>query len=141
MPEFARKDKLRKRGMTNKKRTFYGWWVVVAASFLYAQGIGSVFYGFSTFFNPLIAEFGWSRAGLSGVISISRLEGSLEGLIIGPLIDRFGARKLAFVGVIITAVGFVALTLVTENILTLYLIFGLLLSMGYVAAVVNRNFT
>lgn len=110
---------------------FYGWWVVAAASFLYGLGIGSVFYGFSTFFNPMVAEFGWSRASLSGVFSLSRLEGGLEGLIVGPLIDRFGARKLAIVGIILTGAGFLALIMVNQNILSLYLIFGLLLSMGY----------
>lgn len=119
--------KLRAKG----NDVFYGWWVVAAGSFLYGLGIGSVFYGFSTFFNPMINEFGWSRAALSGVFSLSRLEGGLEGLVVGPLIDRFGARKLAFFGIVMTGAGFLALVLVTENILSLYLIFGILLSLGY----------
>jgi MFS family permease len=114
-----------------KNRIFYGWWVVASGSFLYGLGIGGVFYGFSTFFNPLINEFGWSRAALSGVFSLSRLEGGLEGLIVGPLIDRFGARKLAVFGIVWTGLGFITLILVNENILSLYLIFGLLLSFGY----------
>ncbi|MFC2044436.1 MFS transporter, partial [Chloroflexota bacterium] len=110
---------------------FYGWRVVAAGSFLYGQGSGIVFYGFSTFFNPLMNEFGWSRALLSGVIAMSRFEGGLEGLIVGPLIDRFGARKVATIGIIWAGLGFFAMLLVTENILTLYLIFGILISMGY----------
>ena len=122
---------LRERG----KATFYGWWVIAAATFVYFLGIGSVFYGFSTFFNPMIAEFGWSRAVTSGAYSLSRLEGGIEGPIIGPLIDRFGARRLIFAGIVLCGAGFIALTLV-KDALSLYLIFGLLLSLGY-----NTGFT
>ncbi|MFC1897215.1 MFS transporter [Chloroflexota bacterium] len=114
------------------RKVFYGWWVVAAASFLYFQGIGGVFYGFSTFFNPLMAEFGWSRAALSGVFAIQRLEGGIEGLIIGPLIDKFGVRMVMLVGIVISAIGFFALALfVNQNIMSLYLIFGVLVAMGF----------
>ena len=113
------------------KKVFYGWWVVAAGTLLYALGIGSVFYGFNTFYSPMKAEFGWSGAVTSGAYSLSRLEGGVEGPIVGPLIDKYGARKVAFVGIVLAAIGFFALTRVNSNILTLYLIFGLLLSMGY----------
>lgn len=113
------------------RRMFYGWWVVIAGTLLYALGIGSVFYGFSTFYNPMISEFGWSSTATSGAYSLSRLEGGVEGPVIGWLIDKFGARKLAFIGVILAGIGFFALLLVNSNVLTLYLIFGLLLSIGF----------
>lgn len=112
-------------------KVFYGWWVVTAGSILSAIGIGTVFYGFNSFFNPMIAEFGWSRTVTSSVFSLSRLEGGLEGVVIGPLIDKFGARKIAFWGVLATGLGFIALLLVNKNIITIYLIFGILLSLGY----------
>ncbi|MFC1949566.1 MFS transporter, partial [Chloroflexota bacterium] len=113
------------------KNIFYGWRVVAAGSFLYGQGIGTIMYGFSAFFNPLMDEFGWPRAAISGIFSISRFEGGLEGLIIGPLIDRYGARKLAFIGITISGLGFFFMLCVTQNILSIYLIFGILISMGY----------
>jgi len=112
------------------KKVFYGWWVVAAGSSLYFLGIGSVFYGFNAFFNPMVAEFGWSRAVTSGAYSLSRLEGGIEGPIIGPLIDKFGARKLIVIGVILAGVGYMCLPAIS-NPLSLYLIFGLLISMGY----------
>jgi len=112
------------------KNIFYGWRVVAAGTFLYFLGIGAVFYGFSAFFNPMVAEFGWSRAVTSGAYALSRLEGGIEGPIIGPLIDKFGARKLIFIGVALTGVGFMILATV-NSALGLYLIFGLLISMGF----------
>ena len=110
---------------------FYGWWIVVACSVLAALGSGSVFYGFNTFFNPMITEFGWSRTVISGAFSLSRLEGGIEGIFIGPLIDRFGARIIAIFGVIAAGLGFVALVFVNSNVLSFYLIFGVLISLGY----------
>jgi len=112
------------------KKVFYGWWIVAAGSSLYFLGIGSIFYGFNTFFNPMVAEFGWSRTVTAGAYSLSRLEGGIEGPIIGPLIDKFGARKIIFVGVILAGIGYMCLPAIS-SILSLYLIFGLLISMGY----------
>ena len=116
--------------VSRARKTFYGWWVVAAGTFLYFLGIGSVFYGFSAFFNPMINEFGWSRAVTSGAYSLSRLEGGIEGPVVGWLIDKFGARKLVFIGVTLTGIGFMAMASVS-NLWSLYLIFGLLVSMGY----------
>ena len=112
-------------------KVFYGWWIVAACSLLAALGSGSVYYGFNTFFNPMITEFGWSRTVTSGAFSLSRLEGGIEGVLIGPLIDKFGARIIAIFGVIAAGLGFVALVLVNGNALSLYLIFGIFLSLGY----------
>ena len=119
------------RQLVSKPRgVFYGWWIVAAGTSLYFLGIGSVFYGFSAFFTPMVAEFGWSRAVTSGAYSLSRLEGGVEGPVIGWLIDKFGARKLIFIGVTLTGVGFMALSRV-NSALSLYLIFGLLVTMGF----------
>jgi MFS family permease len=95
-----------------------------------AFGIGTFFYGFSTFFNPMIDEFGWSRTVMSGVFSLSRAEGGIAGPLNGWLVDHFGARKMMLIGVSITGIGFILLRAVNSPI-SLYLIFGLVLSMGF----------
>jgi len=123
--------KIISRAKSKSKNIFYGWRVVAAGSFLYGQGIGTIMYGFSAFFNPLMNEFGWTRASISGIFSLSRFEGGIEGLIVGPIIDRFGVRKVAFIGITITGLGFFVMLCVTQNIVSLYLIFGILISMGF----------
>lgn len=120
----------RKRGLLRGKDIFYGWWVVAAGSFIYFLGIGSVFYGFNTFFIPMINEFGWSRTVTSGAYSLSRLEGGIEGPFIGYLIDKFGARRLIFIGVTLVGVGYISLAFI-QNALGFYLIFGLMISLGF----------
>ena len=112
------------------KTVFYGWWIVAVGFLINAFGVGTFFYGFSTFFNPLIAEFGWSRAVMSGVFSLSRLEGGIEGPIAGWFTDKYGARRMMLIGITIAGVGFIALRMVNSPV-SLYLIFGILLSIGF----------
>jgi MFS family permease len=119
-------------------RVFYGWWIVVVSFFINAFGVGTFFYGFSTFFNPMIAEFGWSRTLMSGVYSLSRLEGGIQGPIVGWFIDKFGARNMLMLGVSITGIGFILLSLVNSP-LSLYLIFGLVLSLGFSLGYTNAT--
>jgi MFS family permease len=116
--------------MQKRGKIFYGWWIVAAGFLINAFGVGTFFYGFSTFFNPMVAEFGMSRAMMSGVYAMSRLEGGIEGPIVGWLIDRYGARRILFIGVSLTGLGFILLSQVTGP-LSLYLIFGLTLSLGF----------
>lgn len=102
----------------------------MAGAFINAFGVGTFFYGFSTFFNPMVEEFGWSRTVMSGAFSLSRTEGGIAGPINGWLTDKFGARKMVLIGVTIAGAGFMMLWLVNSP-LSLYLIFGLVLSMGF----------
>jgi len=118
------------------RNTFYGWRIVAAGFLINAFGVGTFFYGFSAFFNPLMTEFGWSRTLLSGVFSMSRMEGGIEGPIAGWLTDRFGARRMLFVGVLFTGVGFILLTMVNSppSLYVLFLIIATGFNMGYVHA-------
>ncbi|MCX6013156.1 MAG: MFS transporter [Chloroflexi bacterium] len=116
---------------------YYGWWVIVVSCLIYAMGTGFVFYGFSTFFDPMREEFLWSSTLTSGVFSLSRIEGGIAGPFTGWAIDKFGIRKMSFLGIILAGCGFIALVLVTENIWTLYLIFGVFLAMGYNVALMS----
>lgn len=90
-----------------KRKLFYGWWIVLAASVGNALQAGTFFYGFSNFFNPLINEFGWSRASLSAVASLSRLEGGVAAPVVGFLVDRFGPRRMMFGGMSLMGLSYI----------------------------------
>lgn len=89
---------------------FYGWWIVGAGVALNAMGGWLHVYGFGAFFLPLIREFGWSRAALSGALSVARLEAGLLAPVVGFVVDRFGPRISMVIGFIITGVGFLLLS-------------------------------
>lgn len=125
---------------------FYGYWVLLGAFTLHFLDSGIYFYGFSVFYTPIMAEFGWSSAVTAGAVSLSRLEGGLEGPVVGYLIDRYGARKILAIGAFLTGLGFIAMIWV-DNVWMLYIIYGGLLSIGYntgfshsLATIVNQWF-
>ena len=110
-------------------RIFYGWWIVLASAIAFALEGGIYFYGFSAFFIPIVSEFGWSRAAISGAFSFSRIEGAIIGPIGGLLIDKFGPRKIMFLGITIMGIGFILLSRI-DSLVTFYLVFILLIAMG-----------
>lgn len=110
-------------------RVFYGWWVLAACSVIGALNAGFYYYGFGAFFTPLINEFGWSRAQLSGASSIARVEGGVVAPLVGMVIDRFGPRRVMLVGIPLFGVGFALISRVND-LLTFYLLFIFLVSTG-----------
>jgi sugar phosphate permease len=111
-------------------RVFYGWWIVLACWAVTLYGGGAFFFGFSAFFKPISEEFGWSRALTAGAISLSQAEGFIEGPIVGPLVDRFGPRKLMLLGICMVTMGFLALSVVNSLVL-FYLVYVVLMAIGF----------
>ncbi len=113
----------------NPDGIFYGWWIVAGGSVVTALGAGLNFYGFSAFFYPLTEELGRSRIALSGVFALARLEGGFLGPIEGFLIDKYGPRKMMFIGIPLMGFGFILLAGV-ESLLALYLVYIFTITLG-----------
>ncbi len=93
-----------------RPKIFYGWYIVAAAAGINVYGAGVWFYGFPIFYKELLEEFGWAAAAGAAIFSLSRLEGGIEGPIIGWAVDKFGPRKMAILGAVITGFGFMAMS-------------------------------
>ena len=85
-------------------KPFYGWYVVAAAFVVTFIGFGSA-YTFSSFVESLQREFGASRGAVSLVFSFAGFLYFGLGVISGPLADRWGARRLAALGMALVGVG------------------------------------
>jgi len=113
-----------------KPRYFYGW-NIVGASFLarlsYAEYHSSIL-GF--FFNPLGSEFGWSRSSIAAVQTIARVTEAVIAPVIGPLIDKYGARVLMPVGAIIVGLTMLGVTQVSA-LWQFYLFRGVVVAIGF----------
>ncbi|MFC1821355.1 MFS transporter [Thermodesulfobacteriota bacterium] len=101
------------------ERIFYGWWIVLANFTIVFYVGGTVFYGFTAFFEPMVAEFAWSYTQISLASSIRGLEMGLMAPVIGFLADRFGSRKLLFIGIIVLGAGNILLGF-TQSLLMFY---------------------
>lgn len=80
-----------------------GWPLVLAAAL--AIGVGTMgigFYSLGLFVKPLQAEFGWSRAAVSGAATFQQFGIFLSAPLVGWLADRRGARPIAVASFIAT---------------------------------------
>ena len=73
---------------------FYGWIVVGCTMCSGVVRQVAAVATLSIFLVPMTDEFGWSRAGISGAVSLGGVLGALVAPFIGPLFDRHGSRAL-----------------------------------------------
>jgi len=90
--------------VSSHPRIFYGWLVVAAAFAVTFVGFGSA-YTFSAFVGPLQKDFVASRAAVSFVFSLAGFLYFGFGIVSGPLADRWGSRRLAVIGMLLTGIG------------------------------------
>jgi len=118
-------------------RVFYGWFVVAAAFAVTFLGFGSA-YTFSAFVESLQRDFGASRGSVSLVFSLAGFLYFGLGIVSGPLADRFGSRRLAVAGMILTGLGISAAS-AARTLPEVYAAYGLGVGLGvgcaYVPAV------
>jgi MFS family permease len=88
-------------------RFFYGWWVLGLISFMAALNNAFFDKGPALFLIPVGASLGLNRATTSLIFSLGRSEGAVNGPFVGYLVDRFGARKIMFIGTILAGIGFI----------------------------------
>jgi MFS family permease len=111
-----------------KGKYLYGNVIAAACCGIQAIGIGTYF-SYSVLFNPLIDEFGWSRASISGAASTAFLLMGFLGIGVGRLNDRFGPRVLMTVSGVFFGLGYFLLSRL-EAIWQLYLFFGIIFGIG-----------
>ena len=63
----------------------------------------------SVFIKPITSEFGWTRSTFAGAGTVGTILGGLTALLVGPSIDRFGARWVLLAACLTTGVFFLLL--------------------------------
>ncbi|MDO8957371.1 MAG: MFS transporter [Deltaproteobacteria bacterium] len=111
------------------KRVFYGWWIVALGSLINAVGVGIIYHSFTVFFLPLKRDLGVSSAAISLLYGAARLEGGIEGPVVGHLIDRFGSRWLIIIGASLAGIGLILLSTV-HSFFAFFLIYVLVVALG-----------
>lgn len=87
-----------------------GWPSVLIAALAISVGMTGIgFYALGLFVKPLQAEFGWSRAAVSGAATFQQFGIFLSAPLVGRLADRIGARTIAIASYVATPLALVAL--------------------------------
>ena len=89
------------------------WKIVAIVATILAVIMGQLVNGLSSFFTPLEAEFGWSRADISLINTAGLIGLAIGGIGMGILADRIGARAIAVFGVAVSAACFVSASAAT----------------------------
>lgn len=107
-----------------RKRFFHGWAVVGA---LFLVGFAEV-----VAFNPILAlmmkpmaaETGWSRSAIVGALSVGSIASGAVSILVGPILDRKGARWVLALGIAVMGTCLIAISQVTA-LWQFYVLFGL----------------
>ena len=125
-----------KRLLQLPRKVFYGWWIVAISAGADALKHGTFNRGFTFYVTPLSKELGVGVAIVSLAEMLGRLEGGLQGPLMGWLNDRFGPRFIMVLGGGTSGLGFILLGL-TSNYIYFLLVFVGLLSLGFRAGYNN----
>ncbi len=123
---------------------FYGW-IVVALTFCVNVTAAGTRSAATLLIRPLQAEFGWSRAAVSGPGSLNLLLFGIGAPAAGWLVDRYGVRRVVMYALAVITAGLIG-TAIIRQWWQLLLFWGLLVGFGtsatpvLAAAVANRWF-
>jgi MFS family permease len=111
-----------------RRKIYYGY-IVTAASFAIMTVAWGANRTFGVFLDPMVREFGWTRAGFSGAFTLGMINLGLISLLAGRLMDQFGPRALLIACSLFLGAGY-ALSARIENLWHLYLYYGIFTGIG-----------
>jgi sugar phosphate permease len=101
---------------------FYGWVILACVCCAAFARQGPAVATLSIFVEPMTSHFGWSRTALSGAVSLGGVMAAVLSPLIGPVLDRRGARLMLCAAVLVTGACTMLLSL-TQSLAAFYLFF------------------
>src|SRR6185369_12636451 len=109
--------------MTRPSGPAYGWVIVGAGAVMTCVSMGAMF-SLAVFLQPMSADTGWSRTGISTAMTINFLVMAIAAFLWGALSDRFGPRLVVLAGSVLLGLGLVLASRAT-SLVEFQLLFGL----------------
>jgi predicted MFS family arabinose efflux permease len=109
-------------------RLFYGWYIVAVAFIANFMSVGTGFYAFNAFLEPLCNAHGWTRTEVNLALVIGTPFGFFGQFIYGTLVMRMGVKKLMVAGSLVGGLAF--MMLFQTSSLWLFYLFYVLLFIG-----------
>lgn len=104
------------------------WTVVFAGALMGCVAIGTMF-SLAVFLDPISADTGWSRAGISSAMTLNFLVMGVAGIGWGMASDRFGPRIVVVIGSLLLGLALVLASRAT-SLLAFQLTFGILVGLA-----------
>lgn len=74
------------------------WWPAILLGLLTVGAYGFTYYSFGVFLEPISADTGWSKGGLSAAFAVGTLVGGAGGIAAGRVFDARGPKPVFVVG-------------------------------------------
>jgi MFS family permease len=100
----------------------YGWVIVAAGAVITCIAMGAMF-ALPVYLQPIADETGWSRAGISGAMTVGFIVMGVAGFGWGTLSDRIGARPVVLIASLLLGAGLV-LASRTTNLIVFQFAYG-----------------
>lgn len=113
---------------TPPRPVFYGWYIVAIAFLANFMAVGTGFYAFNAFLEPLCAAHGWTRTQVNMALMLGTPFGLLGQFFFGTLVMRMGVKRLMITGSLISGTAFMLLFQVSS--LWLFYVLYILLYVG-----------
>src|SRR5687768_1648075 len=104
------------------------WPLVAAGALMTCVAIGVVF-SLAVFLDPMGADTGWSRAGISAAMTLAFLAMGFAGFGWGTLSDRYGPRRVVLAGIVLLGLASI-LASRADSLLAFQATFGLLIGVA-----------
>ena len=82
----------------------YGWVIVAAGALITCLAMGAMF-ALPVYLQPIADETGWTRAGISGAMTVGFVVMGVAGFLWGTLTDRIGARPVVLIAALMLGLG------------------------------------
>jgi MFS family permease len=114
--------------MEKRPRIFWGWYIIglMIVSMMLVFGIRT---SFSVFFKPVLDYFGWYRGSTAIMLSLNIFVYGLAAPVAGILVDRWKARAVAVLGILLLSLSTAACYFATE-LWHFYFLFGVMAPIG-----------
>src|SRR5688572_26865489 len=110
----------------------YGWVLVALGALMTCVAVGAMF-SLAVFLQPMTEATGWSRAAISGAMTLNFIAMGIAGFGWGALSDRFGPRPVVLAGSVLLGLGLALASRATSQT-------GFLLTYGLIVGVAAGSF-
>jgi MFS family permease len=106
----------------------YGWVIVAAGGLMGCVALGALF-SLAVFLQPMSADTGWSRTGISGAMTLDFLTMGFAAFGWGALSDKIGPRPVMLTGALLVGAG-LALASRASSLLEFQLVYGVVVGVA-----------
>lgn len=106
-------------------KIYYGWYIAAVAFWGYFLSVGTGFYAFNAFLEPLCIARGWTRTDMNLALVIGTVFGFSSQYIYGTVLMKTGVRILMLAGSITAGISFIFIARV-QTLWQFYLLYSLL---------------